>query len=103
MFFGVIIITVVYIPMLALTGIEGKMFHPMALTVILALAGALLLALTLMPVLCAFVLRGKVQEGDNLLIRFAKGGYERILTVALRLRWVVITAALALFAGTLWL
>lgn len=89
MFFGVVIITVVYIPILALTGIEGKMFHPMALT--------------LMPVLCSFVLRGKVHEGDNLVIRFAKGGYERILNVALRLRWIVVTAAIALFAGTLWL
>src|SRR5437773_402292 len=103
MFFGVVIITVVYIPILALTGIEGKMFHPMALTVMLALGGALLLALTLMPVLCSFVLRGKVHEGDNIVIRFAKGGYERILNLALRLRWIVVTAALALFAGSLWL
>ena len=59
MFFGVVIITVVYIPILALTGIEGKMFHPMALTVMLALGGALVLALTLMPVLCSFVLTRK--------------------------------------------
>jgi cobalt-zinc-cadmium resistance protein CzcA len=103
MFFGVVIITVVYIPILALTGIEGKMFHPMALTVMLALAGALLLALTLMPVLCSFVLRGKVHEGDNIVIRFAKGGYERILAFALRFRWIVVTAALALFAGSFWL
>ena len=103
MFFGVIIITVVYIPILALTGIEGKMFHPMALTVMLALAGALLLSLTLIPVLCSFVLRGKVHEGDNLIIRLAKGGYAHILNVALRLRWLVVTAALALFAGSVWL
>jgi cobalt-zinc-cadmium resistance protein CzcA len=75
----------------------------MALTVILALAGALLLALTLMPVLCSFVLRGQVQEGDNILIRLAKSGYARILNVALRLRWLVVTAALALLAGTVWL
>ena len=79
------------------------MFHPMALTVMLALAGALLLALTLMPVLCSFVLRGKVHEGDNIVIRLAKGGYERILNLALRFRWVVVTAAVALFAGSLWL
>ena len=103
MFFGVVIITVVYIPILALTGIEGKMFHPMALTVMLALAGALLLSLTLMPVLCSFVLHGKVQEGDNIIIRLAKGGYERTLNVALRLRWIVVTSAIALFAGSLWL
>ena len=103
MFFGVVIITVVYIPILALTGIEGKMFHPMALTVMLALAGALLLSLTLMPVLCSFVLRGKIHEGDNIVIRLAKGGYERILTLALRFRWIVVTAAVALFAGSVWL
>src|SRR6266404_5646690 len=65
MFFGVVIITVVYIPILALTGIEGKMFHPMALTVMLALAGALLLALSLMPALCTFLLRGQTHEGEN--------------------------------------
>src|SRR5438034_5216212 len=103
MFFGVVIITAVYIPILALTGIEGKMFHPMALAVMLALTGALLLTLTLMPVLCSILLRGKVHEGDNIIIRFAKGGYERILNLALRLRWIVVTAALALFAGSLWL
>ena len=82
MFFGVVIITVVYIPILALTGIEGKMFHPMALTVMLALAGALLLALTLMPVLCSFVLRGKIQEGDNFVIRFVKRVYEPTLNIS---------------------
>src|SRR5204863_1462721 len=65
MFFGVVIITIVYIPILALTGIEGKMFHPMAMTVMLALTGALVLALTLMPVLCSFLPRGRVGEDDN--------------------------------------
>src|SRR5439155_551146 len=72
MFFGVVIITVVYIPILALTGIEGKMFQPMALTVMLALTGALLLTLTLMPVLCSFLLGGKIHEGDNRLMRVVK-------------------------------
>jgi cobalt-zinc-cadmium resistance protein CzcA len=57
MFFGVLIITVVYVPILALTGIEGKMFQPMALTVIFALVGSLVLALTLMPVLCYYFVR----------------------------------------------
>ena len=103
MFFGVIIITVVYIPILALTGIEGKMFHPMALTVILALAGALLLSLTLMPVLCALMLRGKIYEGENFAIHFARSGYTHLLAVALRFRWIVIAAAIALFAGSVWL
>ncbi len=103
MFFGVIIITVVYLPLLALTGIEGMMFHPMALTVMLALGGALVLALTLMPVLCSFVLRGKIAEEDSLIIRFAKRLYRPILQGALRLRWLVAAGAIILFAGSLWL
>ncbi len=100
MFFGVIIITIVYIPILALTGIEGKMFHPMAITVMLALAGALLIALTLMPVLCYFLLRGTIAEGDNVFMRVAKAAYEPSLQVALRMRWVVVGAALLLFVGS---
>jgi cobalt-zinc-cadmium resistance protein CzcA len=103
MFFGVIIITVVYIPILALTGIEGKMFHPMALTVMLALGGALLLALTLMPVLCALLLRGTIHEGDNFIMRFAKRLYEPSLAMALRIRWFVVTVAVLVFAGSVWL
>ena len=103
MFFGVVIITVVYIPILALTGIEGKMFHPMALTVMLALGGALALALTLMPALCSFLLRGNIHEGDNRVIRFAKRLYDPVLNFSLRFRWLTIALALALFAGSLWL
>ena len=72
MFFGVLIIAIVYLPILALSGIEGKMFHPMALTVMLALGGSLVLALTLMPALCSFVLRGKIAERDNFIIRALK-------------------------------
>ena len=103
MFFGIVIITVVYIPILALTGIEGKMFHPMALTVMLALAGALLLALTLMPVLCSFLLCGHVHEGDNVMISAVKRLYEPTLVFALRLRWVVAVTAVVLFSASLWL
>src|SRR5262245_24342335 len=103
MFFGVVIIAVVYVPVLALVGIEGKMFHPMALTVMLAMGGALALALTLMPVLSSFVLRGKLHEGDNRLIHFIKRLYAPTLDAALRLRWIVVLAAVAVFGGTLWL
>src|SRR6266550_6295524 len=103
MFFGVLIITIVYIPILALTGIEGKMFHPMALTVMLALTGALILALTLMPVLCSFLLRGRIREGDNFIIRSLKGIYAPSLRLALSLRWIVVLAAIAVFAGSIWL
>ena len=103
MFFGVVIISVVYIPILSLTGIEGKMFHPMALTVMLALGGALLLALTLMPVLCAFLLRGRIQEGDNRVISLVKRAYRRTLTVALERHWTVAGISVVLFGGSLWL
>ena len=72
MFFGVLIIAIVYVPILALSGIEGKMFHPMALTVMLALGGSLVLALTLMPALCSFLLGGRIAERDNLIIRLIK-------------------------------
>src|SRR5215218_3828017 len=103
MFCGVTIIAVVYIPILALTGIEGKMFHPMALTVMLAMSGALVLALTLMPVLCSFLLRGKIHEGDNRLIQWVKRLYAPTLDAALRMRWVVVAAAVLLLVGTAWL
>ena len=99
MFFGVVIISVVYIPILALTGIEGKMFHPMALTVMLALGGALLLALTLMPGLCSFVLTGTIHEADNRVVAFIKNLYRLTLDIALRLRWLVVAASVVLFAG----
>ena len=100
MFFGVLIITLVYVPVLALTGIEGKMFHPMAITVMLALGGALVLALTLMPALCSLMLRGRVPEGDNFFMRAAKKAYAPLLALTWELRWVVIALVLALLAVT---
>jgi len=75
----------------------------MALTVMLALGGALLLALTLMPALCSFVLRGRIHEGDNRVIAFAKKFYAPTLDFALRLRWLVVVASVVLFVGSLWL
>jgi heavy metal efflux system protein len=105
MFFGVLIITIVYVPILSLAGIEGKMFHPMALTVMLALGGALVLALTLMPALCSLVLRGRIHEGDSRLIRLCKRLYLPTLQAALRRRWLAVAVAvvpfgLALFVFT---
>jgi cobalt-zinc-cadmium resistance protein CzcA len=90
MFFGVLIITVVYVPILALAGIEGKMFRPMALTVMFALVGALVLALTLMPALCAWFLGGRIVERDAWLVRIAKRGYAPVLRFALQHRLVVV-------------
>jgi cobalt-zinc-cadmium resistance protein CzcA len=97
-FFGVLIITIVYLPILALTGIEGKMFKPMAITVILALAGAMVLSLTLMPVLCSMFLGGKIREKDNLLMAMLKRVYGPTLRWAIKLRWLVVLGAIALFA-----
>lgn len=98
MFFGVLIITLVYLPILALTGIDGKMFHPMAITVMLALGGALILALTLMPALCSLLLRGNISEKDNVLMRLAKWLYRPSLAIAWRLRWFVIASVMGLLA-----
>ena len=99
--FGVAIITIVYLPILTLTGIEGKMFKPMALTVIFALVGALILALTVVPVLCSFFMTKKVSEEDNFLIRFAKSIYAPTLRWALRFRWLLVAGAVAVFAFSL--
>lgn len=100
MFFGVLIITFVYGPILALSGIEGKMFHPMAITVMLALGGALVLAITLMPVLCSFFLTGSIHEGDNWVIRRAKAIYRPLLNWTLHHGWAVLSVALLLFVGS---
>ncbi len=98
MFFGVLIITVVYVPILALTGVEGKMFHPMALTVMLALGAALVLALTLMPALCTMLLGSNIREGGHGAMSLARRAYAPVLQFALR-RWPWIGGgALALFA-----
>jgi heavy metal efflux system protein len=82
--FGQAIIITVYLPILTLTGVEGKMFHPMAMTVILALVSAFVLSLTFVPAMVALCIRGRVKEGDNVLIRWAKRAYEPVLTLALR-------------------
>jgi heavy metal efflux system protein len=103
MFFGVLIIGIVYLPILALAGIEGKMFHPMALTVMLALGGSLVLALTLMPALCSFLLRGRIAERDNWIIRAAKSVYSPILRFSLRVRWLIVFGAIGIFALALFI
>jgi len=102
MFFGVLIITVVYVPILSLTGIEGKMFQPMAMAVILCLVGALVLSLTLMPVLCSWILSGHIAETDNLIVRFFKALYTPLLAFALRKRWWVVGASAAVFAFSIY-
>jgi heavy metal efflux system protein len=101
MFFGVLIIAIVYVPILALVGIEGKMFHPMAITVILALGGALVLALTLMPALGFLLLRRTIREKPSLVIRLAQRLYKPTLALALRLPWLVLWVSLVLFLASI--
>ena len=98
--FGVGIIIVVYLPILSLEGVEGKMFKPMALTVVFALIGSLLLTFLLTPVLISLFLRGKVEEKDVWLIRKAKGIYEPALAWTLvHSRKVLTGAALSVVAA----
>lgn len=98
--FGQAIIITVYVPILALTGVEGKMFHPMAMTVIFALVGAFILSLTFVPALVAILIRGKVKEKEVFAIRWAKAMYEPTVRWAVRLRLAVVSAAVAAFVGS---
>ena len=101
--YGQAIIITVYLPILTLTGIEGKMFQPMALTVIFALVAAFVLSLTFVPAMVALCIRGRVSEGDNVLVRGAKRIYEPLLRGAIRLRYVVVPLAVAAFVLSLFL
>jgi cobalt-zinc-cadmium resistance protein CzcA len=96
--FGVLIITLVYVPIFALTGVEGKMFHPMAITVVLALSFALILSLTFVPAAVAMFVTGKVEEKDSFVMRGARRFYQPALETALRLRVAFVAMALALVA-----
>jgi len=99
--FGEAIIITVYVPILFLTGVEGKMFRPMALTVIFALGAAFVLSLTFIPAMVALCVTGKVVEHENFLIRGAKWIYEPILRIAVRARVVVTVIAVVTFIGSL--
>ena len=97
--FGLGIIAAVYLPIFALSGVEGKMFHPMAITVVLALTGAMVLSLTFVPAAIATFLRGRVAEHDNRLMRWSRARYTLLLDWALRRRVVVLTGAAVLVVG----
>ncbi len=84
--FGQLIIMIVYIPILTLEGVEGKMFRPMALTVVLVLTGSLILSLTLTPVLASYVLPKQTSEREVFLVRVAQWIYARVLRVTLKFR-----------------
>ncbi|WP_132998650.1 efflux RND transporter permease subunit [Luteimonas arsenica] len=91
--FGVGIITAVYLPIFALTGVEGKMFHPMAITVVMALTAAMLLSLTFVPAAIAVFMGGRVDEHENRVVAACRRGYAPLLRASLRLRMPVIAGA----------
>ncbi len=91
--FGQLIIMVVYLPIFALTGVEGKMFHPMAFTVVAALLGAMILSVTFIPAAVALFIKGKVAEKENRLMAWAKRGYRPVLDWALLNKPLVLTIA----------
>ena len=94
--FGVIIITVVYLPIFALTGIEGKTFHPMAITVVMALTAALLLALTLVPAAIAQFVTGRVEEKENRVMSWLNRQYAPLLDATMKRGKLIIGGAVAL-------
>lgn len=103
-FFSMAIIVFAFVPVFSLTGQEGKLFHPLAFTKTFALVGATLLAVTLTPVLCTFLIRGKIHdEDDNRIMRFLLGIYKPVLESALRHRLITLGIALTFFVFALFL
>ena len=94
--FGQLIIMVVYLPIFALTGVEGKMFHPMAFTVVMALVGAMILSVTFVPAAIAMFVTGKVKEEEGMVMRIARQRYAPVLQWVLKHRSIAFSAAIAL-------
>ncbi|WP_371423575.1 efflux RND transporter permease subunit [Tardiphaga sp.] len=99
--YGQAIIMLVYVPLLTFSGVEGKMFQPMALTVLLALASAFVLSLTFVPAMIAILVSGRVSEGDNAAVRWLKRIYAPALTRTIRRPLAAIAGAIVLFAVAL--
>ncbi|MEH6502926.1 MAG: CusA/CzcA family heavy metal efflux RND transporter [Cycloclasticus sp.] len=94
--FGVFIITVVYLPIFSLSGVEGKMFHPMAITVVIALVSAMLLSITFVPACIALFFNKPVVEKDSAVMKAARSMYQPIVSMAIKTRWLVVSGALVL-------
>jgi len=99
--FGELIIMIVYLPILALHGVEGKLFAPMALTVIFALMGSLILSMTLMPVLASYLLSRRSEHREPWVIRWAKAVYQPLVTFAVNHRTLVLGSAIIVVVGTI--
>jgi cobalt-zinc-cadmium resistance protein CzcA len=96
--FGLFIITAVYLPIFALSGVEGKMFHPMALTVVMALSGAMVMSLTFVPAAVALLVTGKVSEKETRVMRGISHLYAPLLKQAIKWRVAVVAGSAALVA-----
>jgi cobalt-zinc-cadmium resistance protein CzcA len=101
--FGVGIITLVYLPIFTLTGVEGKMFHPMAITVVIALTAALILSLTFVPAAIALIMNGKIAEHENRFMQAAKKLYQPLLLGAFKQRSLVLGGSVVLVIFSTWL
>src|SRR5699024_3365624 len=100
---GVLIITLVYVPIFSLTGVEGKMFHPMAATVVMALLAAMLMSLTLVPAAVAVFMTGKVQDKEPKIIQRANDLYRPIRPLVLPARSFVASCISLLMLAAIWL
>src|SRR5206468_6834213 len=100
-FFSMLIIILAHLPIFTLQRHEGRIFAPMAYTVVSALIGSLLFSLTLVPLLCYVFMRRGIPEKENLLVRASKRVYRPLLEFALRRRWVVVGCSIAALAASL--
>ncbi len=94
--FGMFIVTIVYLPIFALSGVEGKMFHPMAITVIIALVSAMILSITFVPACIALFFKDTVEEKEGVIMKVASHFYQPVLVMAVKFRWLVVCFAFAL-------
>jgi len=102
-FFAMVIIILAFVPVFALSGMEGKMFHPLAFTKTFAMACSTILAVKLVPVLCTFLIRGKLhREEDNPVMRLLRAIYQPVLRLALHFRLATVAIAMILFAAALY-
>jgi len=101
--FSMVIIILAFVPVFALTGMEGKMFHPLAFTKTFAMVCSTILAITLVPVLCTFLIRGKLHsEDENPVMRILRAIYRPVLAWALKHRVITLGAAVVLLSGALY-
>ncbi|WP_331344210.1 CusA/CzcA family heavy metal efflux RND transporter [Cellvibrio sp. UBA7661] len=101
--FGVGIITLVYLPIFTLTGVEGKMFHPMAITVVIALTAALILSITFVPAAIALLMNGKIADHESRAMHWLKRRYQPLLVAALDFKAIILGSAMVLVIGCVWL